>query len=382
MSVPETLHKEEKKVEYLELIYDLIFVYILGRNNSLMHHVQDGFVSFGVFLGYMLGTLAVIQIWNFTTFYINIYGRNSVRDHISLFINMYLLYYMGEGISVHWQSSFVRYVAAWGLILVNLGVQHLLEMHRHAQAPWERRHLLRRAAIILGQSVLVFALIPLYRLTGTSFAAVPIVFGVTCMMLSGVRNKLFPVDFAHLTERAMLYVVFTFGEMIIAIASYFQGALTRSTVYYSLLAFLIVAGLFLSYGTMYNRILDREKVTNGTGYMLLHVFLLFALNNISVSLEFMPLPQVDLLAKTLLLTGSFILYFLFLFLLGLYARHRCRFSPRYLLAIIGLTAAFAALMLLLRAHSYIGIALSCVYIWSIFLTIYLRAKKTGAPTEK
>ena len=30
-------------------------------------------------------------------------------------------------------------------------------------------------------------------------------------------------DFSHLTERIMLYIVFTFGEMIIAIADYFKG---------------------------------------------------------------------------------------------------------------------------------------------------------------
>ena len=36
---------EEKKVEYLELIYDLIFVYIIGRNNSLLLHLEDGFVA-------------------------------------------------------------------------------------------------------------------------------------------------------------------------------------------------------------------------------------------------------------------------------------------------------------------------------------------------
>ena len=37
--------REEKKVEYLELIYDLIFVYVIGRNNSLLHHAENGFVS-------------------------------------------------------------------------------------------------------------------------------------------------------------------------------------------------------------------------------------------------------------------------------------------------------------------------------------------------
>lgn len=38
------LQKEEKKVEYLELIYDLIFVYIIGRNNSLLHAAEGGFI--------------------------------------------------------------------------------------------------------------------------------------------------------------------------------------------------------------------------------------------------------------------------------------------------------------------------------------------------
>ena len=34
---------KEKKVEYLELVYDLIFVYIIGRNNSLLQQTENGF---------------------------------------------------------------------------------------------------------------------------------------------------------------------------------------------------------------------------------------------------------------------------------------------------------------------------------------------------
>lgn len=55
----DTLRREEKKVEYLELIYDLIFVYIIGRNNSLLHHVENGFVPAAAFLAYVLCSLAV-----------------------------------------------------------------------------------------------------------------------------------------------------------------------------------------------------------------------------------------------------------------------------------------------------------------------------------
>ena len=82
------LEKEEKKVEYLELIYDLVFVYMVGRNNALLTHFENGFVSADAFAAYILCTLSIIQIWNFTTFYINMFGRNGVRDHVFLLINM------------------------------------------------------------------------------------------------------------------------------------------------------------------------------------------------------------------------------------------------------------------------------------------------------
>ena len=95
-----------KKVEYLELIYDLIFVYIIGRNSSLLQNVQGGFVPLRTFYAYALCSLAAIQIWSFSTFYINMCGRNGLRDHIFLFVNMYLLYYIGEGTrSAHLSSE-------------------------------------------------------------------------------------------------------------------------------------------------------------------------------------------------------------------------------------------------------------------------------------
>ncbi|WP_316610674.1 low temperature requirement protein A, partial [uncultured Ruminococcus sp.] len=149
--------KKEKKVEYLELIYDLIFVFIIGRNNSLLHHVDNGYVTQGNFLAYVLCTLAVIQIWNFTTFYINIYGRNGVRDHVFLFINMYLLYHMAVGISVGWESAFYRFNIAWMLILVNIAVQHLIELRNQKDAPWETMQLKRKAAILFTEAALVGA---------------------------------------------------------------------------------------------------------------------------------------------------------------------------------------------------------------------------------
>ena len=246
--------KKEKKVEYLELIYDLIFVFIIGRNNSLLHHVDNGYVTQGNFLAYVLCTLG-----------------NGVRDHVFLFINMYLLYHMAVGISVGWESAFYHFNIAWMLILVNIAVQHLIELRNQKDAPWETMQLKRKAAILFTEAALVGVHILVFTFTGVSIAYVPIVFGIVATILSGNLNRMVPVDFAHLSERAMLYVVFTFGEMIISLSSYFTGEITVSGIYFSTMGFLIVVGLLLSYGILYNRIIDRETITNGTGYMMIHV---------------------------------------------------------------------------------------------------------------
>lgn len=366
------LNKEEKKVEYLELIYDLIFVYIIGRNNAILHNVENGFVSGYTFLAYVLCTLAIIQIWNFSTFYINLYGRNSVRDHIFLFTNMYLLYHMADGISSQWESSFYRFNIAWALILINLGIQHIIEIRNHKNAPWEVKQLERKAGILFAEAVLVGVHILIYSFTGVSIAYVPILFGIVATIFSGKINMLLPVDFGHLSERAMLYVVFTFGEMIIVISSYFGGEMNFNTVYFSLMAFLIVVGLLLSYGIMYNKIIDRDKNTNGTVYMLIHVFVIFALNNISVALEFMREEAVSLFPKTLFLAGSMVLYLAFLFLTALYAKKRCAFHKGFVFALAGIGAAFIALMLIFREMMYVNIALTVVFVFGIFLLLYIK----------
>jgi len=361
--------QKEKKVEYLELIYDLIFVYIIGRNNSLLQHIESGFVPTEIFLAYVLGTLAIIQIWNYSTFYINIYGRNGVRDHVFLCLNMFLLYFMADSTNVHWQASVYKYSASWGLILLNLGAQHLLELRSHKDAPAVRLQLQRKAAIILIEAALVGVHTLIYAKTGVSAAYVPILFGVAAMLASGKRDTLAPVDFMHLTERAMLYVVFTFGEMIIAIASYFSEELTGNSVYFAAMAFLIVVGLFLSYGAFYNRLLDRERKTNGVWYMLLHIFLIFALNNISAALEFMREETVALWPKTLFLVGSFVVYYTFLFLMGRYTKQRCGFDPRFLGRLASVAASFIALMVILRKIMYLNIAITVLYVFGIFLLL-------------
>ncbi|MBR3381645.1 MAG: low temperature requirement protein A [Clostridia bacterium] len=373
----------EKKVEYIELIYDLIFVYIIGRNNSLLHDLSGGFFTLQTFGVYAVCTLAVIQIWNFSAYYINLFGHNRVRDHVFLFINMYLLYYMAEGTRLHFTGFRLQYHAAWALILVNVAVQYMLEL-KGRKDEGSRGMIKRIAATLIAEAALVMGSYFVFERYGVMAEPAAILFGIVMTFLSGRGRRAEMVDFAHLSERAMLYVVFTFGEMVISAASYFEGDFTWNSVYFSLMCFLIIVGLFLCYGVLYNRIIDRERRTSGMLYMLLHIPLIFALNNITTALEFMRIEEVSLTAKILFITASFLLAFICMLGLCAFSKQsfRCAVSYRRLALLILPTAAFVPLMYLFRENMRVNIAVSVLYVFGVFgLLMHYSAKTRGAAGE-
>ena len=371
--------KDEKKVEYLELIYDLIFVYVIGKNNSLLHNFDNGFVAPANFVAYALCTLAIIQIWNFTTFYINLFGRNSFRDHVFLCINMYLMYFIGESTRTDWTGYQAEYHIAWGLILINIGIQYMIELRNHKMDVWNRGMIKKMAATLFVEAAVVLISANFNPDASAIASFVAIFTGIIMTFYGRVKSASQTIDFSHLTERAMLYVVFTFGEMIIGLAGYFSGdgSFELNTIYYSLMAFLIVVGLFLSYGTIYDHIIDREREDSGMFFMMIHIFIIFALNNITNSLEFMREEEVAILPKVLFIVLSIVGYYVFLLSTRLYAKRRCAINKAVMTRMLLLTAVFVAVMIVIRSVMAVNIFVSVVYVFLIYREVYIAGKKTS-----
>ena len=370
-------HKEERKVAYIELIYDLIFVYIIGRNNSLLHNIEDGFIPFGVYCTYILTTFIVLHVWYYTTLFINRYSTNGAFEYIGLFINMYLLYYMADGTNVTWQEQYTQYNVAWALILVNLAVQYGVKLFKApGRDPLQRRHIRFNIGLLLGEAAIVLLSIPVFNATDLPLSPAAMAAGVLAVLLFGNRiNRAVPVDFAHLSERVMLYVVFTFGEMIIAIAGYFGEGVTPRNVFFSLMGFLIVAGLFLIYGYYYDHIVDKERRTGGTYYMLVHILLITMLNNITAALEFMREPEVDEIKKNVFLVISFVLYFFILLLNLRYAKSYHKPCRQFLSITTAMTVFFTILMAAFYRDSVMSITVTVVYIYGMFLVNVIFARR-------
>ena len=373
------MEKKEKKAEYIELIYDLMFVYIVGRNNHLLHHIDGGIISPAALVTYFFATLIVLQIWYYTSLYINRYAENGPKLYVAIFVNMLLLYFMAQGIKSDWSSHYGFFCGAWALILINIACLYISEYRvTDASAAAERKQIRFSIITLLVQAALILLSIPLYSLTGLPLGVVAMLFGMVAAICGANITRAIPVDFAYLSERVMLYVVLTFGEMVITLALYFEG-LNFNTIYFALFAFLIVIGLFTSYGMVYDGIIDKEYVTNGSAYMLLHILLILALNNITAAFEFMRGDEVDPLYKTLFLTFSFVFYYIFLFIIGVrYSKSPYKPDLRYILESVGMMVFFIVMMVIFYENPYVNIAVTLVYVASVFILLVLYRRRKNA----
>ena len=370
------MENEEKKVEYIELIYDLIFVYVIGRNNNLLHVIKDGFIDPSSFLTYALTALIILQIWYYTILFINRYGENDKFMHLAIFVNMYFLYFMARGIRADWQEEYYTFNGAWICILLNIALQYYLQYKKTQKTrPWEIAHIRMNMAIILIEAGIVAISFPIYHLTGVPLSPAAVLFGIIMAFAGKKVNMMMPIDFGHLTERVMLYVVFTFGEMIIGITDYFEGELNINTIYFSLSAFLIIAGLFVSYGLLYDRLIDREISSNGTAYMMIHVVLILSLNHVTAAIEFMRESEVSALPKNIFLISSFALYYICYFLIMSHNKEEYRPGLKFSVAYFISMAAFSAVLLALYKKPEIGIAISVIYIWIVPMVLRWRYLK-------
>ena len=372
----------EKKVEYVELFFDLIFVYSLRTINALFHVYEHSFPPMSAIQTFLFLTAVVMQVWMFTTMFFNRYGRKALRDYISIFINMYLLYYMASGSNHHWLDHYIRYHGAWALIMLNLAYRswdklrfapHLDDIDRRILGANVVHHLIECGIILVS--------IPVHETTGVVLSPLALIYGYVAKASEFRAYKARPCDFPHLAERNLLLVILTFGEMIIGIASFFE---TGKNVLLNIISFLIVIGMFLSYGFFNDNVLDHHRKTSGLGFLAIHVIMILAINSTTIALELLARPLVPLLPKTMWMTSMLLVYYLCLLATERYAKEHLRTNRfKFTGFVLAILVAYLCLMLLAGHNQLVGAFITLVFVYGIFALLLhihhssLRKMKVG-----
>ena len=363
---------KHKKVEYIELVYDLIFVYLIRRCDEIMVLEKSGFFSAENFEVYLFSILVILQIWAFSTLYINRYGKNGFAEYIFLFLNMYLLCFLAVDTRRDWVTTYVPYQIAWGLIIVNLAVQYFRQLRRRDTGIREQHFLMRRFCIFCIQAAAVFLCIPLFLTVHRSFVWAALAIGYLGPLFTRQLDREAPVNMDHLSERVMLFVVLSFGETLISVTEYFSGEITPALIYFSACIFLIVAGMLISYGFIYTKLLDKRRVGVGTLFMFLHVFVVVAINNVTVGLEFMREEESNNSMMLLFLVTSFLLYYTSLLVVAHRAGRYYLPAVKTWIPFLIISAAFAAAMFCFTDSPAINAGISVIYPFAMLIAIRVR----------
>ena len=317
--------------------------------------------------------MAFLEIWYYSTLFINRFPQHKVQRDVCIFINMYLLYYMAGGVREDWRDYYYQIHTAWCLILLHLAIQYWIAL-RHAE---EREEYLRRDFyLLITEALVVLISMPIFARTGLVLSPLALLTGMGAG-ITAQKNSGRGVDFPHLTERVMLYVVFSFGEMIVELAGFFEDGIHPLGICHSVLALAFASGLFLNYGYVYDHIIDRERQTSGDGYLFLHLFLILSLSYLTQVLEMLRNPMVRDAFKILSLSVWLFTYVLFLSLLERYAKERaCR---NYYLRLIQISVAYVFLLIVTRNIPVANFAVSVLYIYAVHASLRLfRLRKLNA----
>ena len=350
-------------VSNIELFYDLIFVYGISVVTSLCRNPQGGFFDWGMWVIYLFSFLVILQIWFFTTLLMNRYGDRSPAETVGLFANMFLLYFLANGVRLDWHQTSQMFNLTWAAILLNLAVQWLLKLRTYTNLDRTDRGIMLWTIVSLGiQAVLasIAAFLPGHPSEVMSWVA--LLFGMSVWGQSRLY-RLKPARFSHLAERCSLLTIVAFGEMVVGISIYMTG---MSSMWYPVGVFMLTVGLFLIYIFEHDFMLDHDAHTDGMIYTTISSWLIVVIGNLTLAFEFMPMDEIAFVPKSIFLSGCLVLYLLTSFLLGIYNKPQYRYSRNYVIARLVVCAFIVLVGIGTSFDPGIGLACHVVAVYATF----------------
>ena len=331
-----------KKVAFIELFYDLVFVYGLSQATNLFLHEQSPGVMGRDFLTFIVVIVVFINTWIVQMVFNNRFGKSSANGIMFSLVGMVILLYMGNAFTGDLTVWFKPFAIATALLTFTLLLQYGKIFFGHYSA--QQKKIAHGFVINLSFRTLTIGIAAFLPLP---FGVPLAVFGVLLSSLApawfGNRMREVPVDFHHVVERLTLLTIMTFGEMIVGIAPYFTS---KKFSIFSIGIFVIVAGLFIVYTTQFNHLLDtHHPQESGLRLIYLHYLIFFSLSSITVAITLFSLKNASFVfALTMLYAGLF-LFFVGVFLTMIYNKEAFQYSKTFMATYLGVLALFYGLLL-------------------------------------
>ena len=297
---------KEKKVELIELFYDLIYVYAISRLTLIIENPQ---MSVDRFFSYLVICFVILQAWLYLTNYVNRYGEWKWYEYVLTSINMIATLYMSNTISANWVDMALTFNIAMLIMLLCVGGMYLIQVIKK-----KNTRAAKNSLTILTIDYILYFLAFLASLFHFSNLVIWLDGGA---VLAGAFLPFFIrghfdasiISFPHLAERFELITIITFGEGIVGITDFFN---VNHFSIKPILVFMIVLSLFGCYVVQIHLLCNHHRIDRALRLMFSHYFIVIAINLITVSFKYIELHANKLMIISIMFLST-LLFFVSIF---------------------------------------------------------------------
>lgn len=369
---------KEKRVELIELFYDLIYVYAISRLTLMVEEPVGGIIPAGSFLRYFVICFVILQAWLYMTNYVNRYSRWTWWEYLLTGINMVAAVYMANTISSDWGSMAAAFNIAMFVMLLCVAVLYLVQTRLHpGQAGAAGNSLVILAIVLFLYAVASIFVVFKFDNAVIWMDIIAVLVGAFLPFFIRGRFDISVISFPHLMERFELLTIITFGEGIVGMTGFFDVA---NFSFRPVLIFAVILSLFGSYVVQIHYLCDHHRVERALRLMFSHYFIVIAVNLLTVAFKFLENTESDLTFTAIVMIVSLILFYVSIYADSRYYYEKYCFGKKD--AVISAAAAVVGAAVIFTFHTDIYGFLFGVLIVTVVNFINLLKKYRTQPAEQ
>mgnify|MGYP001143248874 CR=1 FL=1 len=300
---------EEKKVTWLELFEDLLFVAAVATATHVLFHVENGRIPFEYLLKFILIFIPIWWAWTGQTMFTNRFGKDLLHQRMFMIIQMFFVLVMTSSLSVdfdqYYQSFLIGYIGLRSLT----AIQYLV-VHRKEQGD------ARSVSRFLGTYFWIGIIISSFSILFSSWIRYTVLYvGILIDIFVPLFGRKYlvkvPTNTAHLLERFALLTLILFGESIVSILSVMEPQKGDwNSISFSISSFIVILSMWWQYFDNVDKKVNKTVQRTGQTIVYGHLLILMSLSMIAASIKLMFLQEIDYLFMLYFIFGSVLLYFL------------------------------------------------------------------------
>lgn len=337
---------EEKKVTWLELFYDLLFVAAVATATHALLHVENGHIHPEYLLKFALMFIPIWWSWTGQTLFINRFGQDLLHQRIFMILQMLFVLIMTSSLSVNFDQYYLSFLIGYIGLRALTAIQYLVVQN------FEEGNR-KKVALFLGTRFWIGVIISFLSIFFDSWIRYAVLYiGIFVDVLVPFFGRKYlekaPTNIAHLLERFGLLTLILFGESVVSTLFVLQPQNGNwNSISFSIISFILIISMWWQYFDNLEKKVNKSIQSTGQTIIYGHLFILMSLSMIAASIKLMFLHEVYYFFILYFVFISVLLYFIattLVFHQYRYEQHRLKIY--HLGLFLGILAAFFVINLI------------------------------------